>query len=825
MRKINLIAALLLGFVGFSHGQEQWNAARIQHEINKLPVKGTVLYIAAHPDDENTRLITWLANEKKFRTAYLSLTRGDGGQNLIGNELGVKLGIIRTHELMAARRLDGGEQFFTRAFDFGYSKSPEETFTKWNKDSILSDMVFVIRKIQPDVIITRFPTGGYPTHGHHTASAILASEAFEAAADPQRFPEQFSYGVKPWKVKALFWNASTWWNKNLPEIAAQNDSFFSVDVGGFNPLLGASYTEIAGRSRSMHKSQGFGSAQTAGQEWEYLKLIQSHTELNQKYPFAFISETIEKEGFKNLFNKISYTTDNNHFNEYMTNIVNMYKWFDSNDSTPLLQHRKEQIKEIVRQSLGLKMELNAELLKYGQGSTLPVEFSILTRLGEGVKLQSIVPEEGVQSVDDLANKPISTETGISIKLPFKITLSDEFYTELPWLSNGLSGSMFANSWRDGGIYPGIDRSVRIDVAVIVNETVFHYSVPLAFKSIDPVKGERNFPVIIQPRLEAKLESDNLLFINKQEEQLSLSIISHAPYKGRVYTHFSGHFSSSKGPRGGFDFQSDTSYQLNLSVSLLTPNGQGIMEFRAEGTELRKVNIIEYDHIGIIQHCEVPKLNLNALEIKSSTRKIAYLQGAGDDVADYLRITGFDVTDIRQDDLIPEVLSKYNVIILGIRAYNTLNITDEQQKNLMDYAQNGGHVIVQYLTTRGLKRKNFGPYPLEITHDRVTQEDAAMNFISDSEPLLIGPNKITETDFSNWVQERGLYFAGSWDEHYRPVFRCHDTGEPDLEGALLVADYGKGSFIYTGISFFRQLPAGVPGAYRLLGNLIEYQNPG
>ncbi|MDX5321707.1 MAG: PIG-L family deacetylase, partial [Bacteroidota bacterium] len=275
MKKTSLFTAILLGITLHSLAQEQWGASRIQHEINKLQVQGTVLYVAAHPDDENTRLISWLANEKKFRTAYLSLTRGDGGQNLIGDELGVKLGAIRTHELMEARKLDGGEQYFTRAFDFGYSKSPEETFTKWNRDSVLSDVVFVIRLLQPDYIITRFPPGGYPTHGHHTASALLALEAYEAAADPQRFPEHFAFGVKTWAVKSIFYNASTWWNKDLPELAEANDSFYKVDVGGFNPLLGASYTEIAGRSRSMHKSQGFGSSEPAGQQWEYLKLLSS----------------------------------------------------------------------------------------------------------------------------------------------------------------------------------------------------------------------------------------------------------------------------------------------------------------------------------------------------------------------------------------------------------------------------------------------------------------------------------------------------------------------------------------------------------------------
>ncbi|MBL7963891.1 MAG: PIG-L family deacetylase, partial [Flavobacteriales bacterium] len=251
----------------------QPNAAEILHRMQKLNVLGSVLYIVAHPDDENTRLIAWLANGKKVRTGNLSLTRGDGGQNLIGPELGDALGIIRTQELMEARRIDGGEQFFTRAVDFGYSKNAAESFEKWGKQEVLSDVVRVIRMFRPDVIITRFAPDRSAGHGHHEASAILAEEAFDLAGDPKAFPEQLEQGLEVWQPRRLFFNGSTWWKKDLAEIAKSDPDWFSVDVGGYDPLLGLSYTEIAGRSRSMHKSQGFGAAETRGEMLEYLKLV------------------------------------------------------------------------------------------------------------------------------------------------------------------------------------------------------------------------------------------------------------------------------------------------------------------------------------------------------------------------------------------------------------------------------------------------------------------------------------------------------------------------------------------------------------------------
>ena len=824
MKKITLFTAVFLGAVRILSAQEQWSASRIRHEIEKLPVKGTVLYIAAHPDDENTRLISWLANEKKFRTAYLSLTRGDGGQNLIGPELGEKLGIIRTHELMAARKIDGGEQFFTRAFDFGYSKSPEETFTKWNRDSVLSDMVFVIRKLQPDLIITRFPEGGYSTHGHHTASAILASEAFEAAADPKRFPEQFACGVQPWQTKRLYWNASTWWNSDLPEIAASNDSFVSVDVGGYNALLGASYTEIAGRSRSMHKSQGFGSAQPAGEQFEYLKLIRSMDKVtsDNKDPFAFKGNRYTDKEFLNAYDKLIQYTDKEPIKIKLTELVNLYQFFEKQKNSPISAYRKDQVASLLLQVCGIKMHLNAENAEFVQGSDPKVEFSILNRSDQPITFVGLRPQEGLLSLSGLPVGMAELTNNKPYTLSIHLELKEDYYSSLPWLENGITGAMFNNSWRDGGIYPGTDAGPKAEVVLWIGNEEFVFPLALTHMHVDPVKGEIRNAVIVRPQCEIRLSSDKQLLINTDKDSVYLELQANAPYNGPLIIQASGPYSFRKPIRGDLNLHGDSILPVMIPIEAMKANGQGKLMFRMEGTLLQTTRI-EYDHIGRIQYCRKPEIMLRQFELTPSPKRIAYLQGAGDEVDHYLRQAGFEVHTLEAASLIPENLLEYQVLILGIRTYNTLDITDKQQEAILEFIRNGGLVLVQYNTSRGLKREAFGPYPFKLGRGRVTDENAPMEAVDPDNPILHFPNDLTESDFEGWVQERGLYFADTFDASYRPIFLSHDPGEDPLSGALIMASYGRGTFIYTGISFFRQLPAGVPGAYRLLGNMIDYQS--
>lgn len=802
--------------------QEQWNSSRIQHELEKLPVNGTVLYIAAHPDDENTRLISWLANEKKMRTAYLSLTRGDGGQNLIGNELGIKLGIIRTHELMEARKIDGGEQFFTRAFDFGFSKSPEETFMKWNRDSILSDMVFVIRLIQPDFIVTRFPPDkSYPTHGHHTASALLAVEAFEAAADPIRFPEHFAYGVKPASVKRIYYNASTWWNPDLPSLAAKNDSFFMVDVGGYSPLLGASYTELAGRSRSMHKSQGFGSSQTVGETIEYLKLIESREPIKHKDPFFLDQYYIANKQFASIFKKCVYNTDIKNFETYMTNLVMLKKWYHDRDTTPLFSYREKQVDEIIKQSLGLKFTLKAQKEEFVQGDQIPVEFSIVKRFQFPVQVIGLETKLGIESISSNIS-PTDMPFNQLLNYNLNLSLNPNYVSALPWLEKGLGGAMFNNSWNDGGIYPGTGQHVGLWVKVKILDQTFYYPVPVQYIYVDPVEGECQVPIVVKPNLELEPILDNKLLINASKGTIPVRLTLNGSVNGFFTQTTTGPFEIGLHPLRTDSLKIGESGLFQLPVQADYDFGLGKVELNhTQG--LFRTEMISYPHIGRIQHCSQPEIQISRFnQSHNGKTRIAYLQGAGDEVNKYLEAAGYKITEVSLQQINENDLAQFDVLILGIRSINTLHFTEQHRKDLKQFVANGGNVIVQYVTNRGIDTKNFGPYPFQVGRERITEEDAAMKVLNPMEPVLNYPNKLDSLDYLGWVQERGLYFVQDYDSNYRPVFTGHDADEKDHDGILIIGDYGKGSFMYTGISFFRQLPAGVPGAYRILGNMIDYE---
>jgi LmbE family N-acetylglucosaminyl deacetylase len=808
------LSALLLIFCLGVKAQQQWNSSRILHEIRKLPVQTTVLYVAAHPDDENTRMISWLANELKCRTAYLSLTRGDGGQNLIGTELGVELGIIRTHELDRARKTDGGEQYFTRAYDFGFSKSPEETFRKWQRDSILSDLIYVIRSLQPDIIITRFPSSSYPTHGHHTASAILAEEAFEKAADPEAFPEQLQYGVVPWKSSRIYFNASPWWNPDLPKLAQASDSFFVVDVGGFNPLLGASYSEIAGKSRSMHKSQGFGSAEPVGPLPEYLRLTGGSFPKG-KDPFGdLLSLNADKE-FNKIFNKISQNFDFENPGKSLTDLVK-----ESSSPSAVWKYKTAQLEKIIWQCSGISFKILATEKEFTQGEKITAEVKVVNRSQTPLKIREMLPGMNVVPLKGNLDTTLAYNRIFSCKQD--LLLSQNWYSQAPWLSEGLGEAMFNNSWRNGGTLPGTDHQYACQVVLEIHGQPVSFWIPVEYEFVDPVKGEIRQEIMVSPKVSLNYRQNLLIFTNHEKKFVEAEFLAGEQTDSRIITSASGGFSLQGPEEQRLFLKKDSFFTLLFPVKadLDVANGFFKAELPVNHAQIRR---IAYDHIGVHHHAFQPQVKLSKLLLKKSERKIAYIQGAGDEVDKYLRLADYQVETIDLSRLVPEEIKKYDVLIFGIRAYNTLEIKSHHTETILRFIENGGHVIMQYNTSRGLKNENLGPFPFKLGNERVTEEEAEMRFTDENHPLLHFPHRLNAYDFESWVQERGLYFVKEADGRYEKVFLCNDTGEKELSGALIVAKYGKGSFIYTGISFFRQLPAGVPGAYRLIGNLIEYGN--
>ncbi len=806
-----------LGFIPKAKAQDPLTAGEIKLALNKLNTLGSVLYLAAHPDDENTRLIAYMANEKLMRTGYLSLTRGDGGQNLIGTEQGGLMGVVRTQELLEARKIDGGEQFFTRAVDFGYSKTPEETFAKWDKQKVLADVVYIIRKFRPDVIITRFPKTAYAGHGHHTASAILAEEAFDLAADSTAFPEQLTY-VDVWQPKRLFLNASTWWDKDLPEKAKGNPDYITLDVGTYNPLLGKAYSEIAAESRTMHKSQGFGAAKTRGVQDEYLVLQKG--EKFEDDVFDGIDYSWNRiEGGKEI-SALIQGANTNFDAEHPEKIVPiLLKVFTKINALPYSSWKYVKLAEVSRlisSCMGLHAEFIADDFSATPGTLVNGVINIVNRSNLKVKLTNI----GIMEKDSTINLELPKNEMQNINLPF--VCENEANTNPYWLNKPYEG-IFEVAQQDMIGLPQNLNKLYAAIMLEVQGTFFYITQPLQYKWTDRVKGEIYRPFVVLPKITAAVAENVYVFSDNTPKKVVVTIKSHEKNRN-------GNVSLAL-PKGWkatpelADFSIDEKNQEQQVVFMVTPSATASeveMKVLINNVPAKEVIFIEYDHINIQTVLKEARAKMVRLDVKTNGQKIGYIMGAGDEVPNALEQLGYQVVLLDEDKLKNGNLSQYDAIICGIRAYNTNKYMSNVYTTIIDYIKNGGNYIVQYNVNRGLVTDKIGPYNFNISKDRVTEEDADVTFVDGKHSMLNYPNKLTEDDFEGWVQERGLYFADEWDEEFQPILMMNDKGETSKKGSVLVAHYGKGSFIYTGVSFFRELPAGVSGAFRLFANMVSYK---
>jgi len=799
------------------------STSSIYQRIKKLNTVASVLYIAAHPDDENTRLLSYLANEKKFRTAYLSLTRGDGGQNLIGKEQGEALGLIRTNELLAARNVDGAEQFFTRANDFGYSKNPEETFAIWNRDSLLYDVVLTIRRFKPDIIICRFPTTGEGGHGHHTASAIIAEEAFEAAGNPSVYPDQLK-SLDVWKTKSLFWNTFNFGTTNTT-----SPDQVQVDVGVFNPLLGKSYGEMASESRSMHKSQGFGSARQRGSNVEYFKLLKGDSVNknifeNMNASWSRFDKTIQLQQSLNECLK-NFNLDEP--SKSVNNLIQIHQQLISiENNNSLFNHWKKiklkEIEELILSVSGIWLEATSVNYSAVPGEEINLSLQAIARNQVNAVLKSVSFFEGSDSLFDLSLTPNKFFSFKYLKkLPESIHNSNPYWlNQLP-----LQGLYHVSDIESIGT-PINDSQTKIKFELSING--FHLTVykSLIYKSTDPVKGEVYRPFEILPPVTINFNEKVVVFSDLESKSIKLIVKA-----------------QTKNVKGILRLSTNSSCKILLKDSIvnLTEKGEeqvleavivpdknfssgnieAVVKLTNQAVGL-SIQRIEYDHIPYQFILSKSQTKLVYVPLKKSTTNIGYIVGAGDDVATCLSQLGFQITLLNDEKLAKENLIQYDAIITGVRAYNTIDRLQVHHVKLMEYVKKGGNLIVQYNTNNriGPVLAKIGPYPFTISRDRVTDENATVNFIKPSHTLLNIPNKITIDDFKNWVQERGIYFVTERDANYESILSMNDPNEKASDGSLIYTKYGKGNFVYTGLSFFRQLPAGVPGAYKLFVNMIS-----
>lgn len=826
MRKILLLAFTTAVFSQVKAQRPIANGADLLQEIKKLNVVTNVLYLAAHPDDENTRLIAWLENEKLARSAYLSLTRGDGGQNLIGIEKGDAMGVLRTQELLEARKIDGAEQFFSRAVDFGYSKTAEETLEIWDKQAILADVVYTIRKFRPDVIVTRFPPDSRGGHGHHTASALLAEEAFDLAADKNSFPEQLQY-VEVWQAKRILWNTSVWWDKQLPEKAAKTDDYIKIDIGEYSEILGLSYSEIASDSRSQHKSQGFGAERARGSQIEYLK--HSKGEKVKQDLFEGINCTWSRvAGSKKIQDKLNHiiaTYDINSPSKSVKDLAELYQLIQSLEESFYTKEKLASLERIIQAAAGIHVEFLAEDYNYPAFQLSPVKGSaeFIVRTKTPVFIKSIEPsiDTNYSSIEleenELTKFTFTHEIAINPSNPYWLNIPINKEHELSFVDELLPNWPAQYGMPEN--IPNIEFSYVLNIAGI--DIPFKQAID--YKWTDRVDGELHRDLIVSPEVTATPAEKVFIFSTNEAQRVDVLLEGNkdsvmdktlklvAPEGWKVEPTSIPFSLKFKGE------QQSVSFHLTPPVH----SSVGEISFQFEKMFAQSVQRVNYPHIKPQILFPRAKAKVVKMDIKKTVKSIGYVIGSGDEVADNLGQIGFNVVSFHADQLAIMDLSMFQTIIVGIRAYNTEASMKNGNVILNEFVKSGGNVIVQYNTNRGLKADEIGPYPFQLSKNRVTKEEAEPTFLKPKHPLLNTPNKISQADFEGWVQERGLYFADEWDKQYESIIAWNDPGEEPQAGSILVADYGKGHFIYTGISFFRQLPAGVPGAYRLLTNMISY----
>ena len=810
-----LIAQLAVG------QHKQPDAAAIQLKLKKLNVLASVLYVAAHPDDENTRAITFMGNDRLAAAAYLSMTRGDGGQNLIGPEIRGQLGLIRTQELLSARRIDGGQQFFTRANDFGYSKNANETFAIWGKDEILSDVVRVIRQFKPDIILTRFPSDERAGHGHHTASAVLAQEAFELTSRADYLPEQVKeFGT--WQAKRLYFNTGRFFDQSINE---NTPGAIIANMGTYSPLLGKSQSEIAAESRSQHKSQGFGSAGRRGDSPEYFLYVKG--------------EKADKDLLSGVNTTWSRVTGGEQIQPLVEKVIKEFSPEVPAASIPtLLQIRKQiqnlapsvwkdrkfkEVGQLIQDCAGLYLEVVADQPWIAPGELVTTLFELVNRSTISIKLLQI------------KSSSLSMDSAMQTDLPFnkllnfktkKILLASSKYSGPYWLREEHTEGLFKVPAESFIGKPENDPAVVVNFSVeIIGEKV-DISVPLIYKWTDPEKGELVRPFEIVPPVFVSLSQNVYVFKDANPKSIGVNLKSASGSKiaGTVKLVLPEGWKSE--PASTIIDLTKRGEEKKVDFMIYPSQGLGSFIIHAQAevngkTYTSAVQTISYDHIPFQTLLTAAKATIVKLDLKTEGQVIGYIQGAGDGIPEALRNIGYEVWEMKDDEVTPVNLKKVDAVVLGIRALNTNERIRHYMPDLLDYVKNGGTMIVQYNTNFATKVEKFSPYPLNLSRDRVTEENSEVRILKPDHVALNYPNKITTDDFKGWVQERGLYFPDTWDPNFEALLSMNDTGEPaPKDGSLLVAKYGNGHYVYTGLSFFRELPEGVPGAYKLFANLTS-----
>lgn len=807
-------------------------ASEIYEDLKKLNFLGSVLYVAAHPDDENTTAISYFANTVKARTAYLSLTRGDGGQNIIGPELRELLGVIRTNELLAARATDGGEQLFTRANDFGYSKHPDETLAIWNKEEVLGDVVWAIRTFKPDVIINRFNhrTPG-STHGHHTSSAMLAVEAFDLANDASKYPEQLKF-TQTWQPKRQFFNTSWWFYGSRENFEkADKSNLVKVDVGTYYPSLGLSNTEISSLSRSQHKSQGFGNTGSRGTSDTYFELLKGEMPTNNDIFQGIDTSWNRVKGGKEVQALMTTVLKNYDFTapeKSLGDLMKVYSAIQKIDDAHWKTQKTKEIKDIIIACSGLYLEAASDTGIATRGTSLQLAIEAINRSSEPVMLSAITVVPSNQKIEAstalLDNERFTTEGQVTVTADFKDTSAY-------WLREAGELGMYkvSDPRMIGKPETPQENTVRFDL--VIAGIPLSIEKPIVYKYNDRVKGEVYEPFEVVPPITSKVDSKVIIFAKAESKTIPVTVMAHEDnFKGKLILEVPSNWTVSPSEAAVSIETKNSQKTYNFTVTPPSGDSEGFITpsvIRNREVYSKELVQIDYPHIPL-QSLFLPNTaKVVRLDIERKGDYIGYIQGAGDAVPENLEQIGYQVAVIDPSVITEDVLSQFDAVVVGIRAYNVIDEMQAKQPLLLNYVKNGGTLIAQYNTSGRWGNTKIGaPYDLTLSRDRVTDENSEVRILAKDHPLVNYPNKLSQKDFEGWTQERGLYFPNEWSKEYTPILSMNDKGETPKDGSLLVAPYGEGHYIYTGISFFRELPAGVSGAYKLFANMlsIDKQEP-
>ncbi len=765
-------------------------AIRRAQEARLAGTARRVLLIGAHPDDEDTELLTILTRGQGVETAYLSLTRGDGGQNLIGTELGQALGVLRTEELLAARALDGGRQYFSRAYDFGFSKSPAEAFRFWPRDSLVKDAVRIIRRFRPQVVISMWAGTAIDGHGHHQAAGMVAREAFDAAGDASRFPElQREEGLSAWQPSKFYRSGRQ--ERETPALV--------LDGGVLDPAEGQSLHQIAMRSRSLHRSQDQGRLEDPGPSSARVILVATAAGVR-----ASVSDSL----FAGVVVAPSTGEDSHSAGVRLADAGIILDLVADDD-------------EVVR---GQEVTVTATVWN---GGPTPIQATILPLQRRGWTMPS-----GTCTTTLGVIAP-----GAMVQCRYTAAVSDDAEPTTPYfLRVGMNGASYRWDMTDptliGEPFESAPVAAAFTLRLASGDSIRTIREATA-RTLDQAVGEVRHPVQVVPRIAVDLSPDKLLWpigVRARPFRVTLEHLAKDSSAAEVSLLLPPGWSTSAPKRVVLRHEGERAEAVfTVTAPARALSGEYAIAARVVtrgDTSDVGLTRVRYPHIrsrNIVTHARAV-LVLDAVTFPR-TRAIAYVRGAADQVPEALRNTGLPVRVITGDAIEGSVLDSFRVVVIGPRAYEVDPALQRAHPKLMRWLERGGTLIMQYQQYPFL-RGGFAPLPFTISspHDRVAEEDAPVTVLVPMSPVFRTPNRIRAADFDGWTQERGLYFARSWDSAWTPLLEMHDSDDARREGSLLIGRRGRGTVVYTGLAFFRQLPAAVPGAWRLFMNLLALGDP-